>query len=224
MPAVARPAANRRSTAAPAPHAAAVASAAAVVSAVAAGAAFALFPLLRPWGDKAGSLPEMASAFASPAWVLAHLLGMTGWVLLVVLAVARWRAQGGGGARAAWLMGIGAALVLPYYGAETFALNALGAAALEAGDPSIVAAQESIRFAPVPAVMFALGLILLGIGAVLLARAATGRARPAAVVTAALVVLYLPQFFLPAPGRVLHGLLLGAALAWWALSLRRSTS
>lgn len=138
--------------------------------------------------------------------------------------MAQWRAQGGPGARAAWLLGIGAALVLPYYGAETFALNTLGAAALEAGDPSIVVVQESILFAPAPAVMFALGLTLLGIGAVLLARAATGRARPAAVATAVLVVLYLPQFFLPAPGRMLHGLLLGAALAWWALSLRRSTS
>lgn len=199
----------------------------AMAFALAGAAAFALFPIVRPWGDKSGSLEEMATAFASPGWVLAHLLGMAGWVLLTAMAIS-WhpgqvdQVRQGRSRRAAWLLGLGTALVLPYYGAETFALHALGAEAVTTGDTSMVRMEETIRYAPVPVTMFALGLILLGVGVALLARAAASRQRPAAVATAALVALYLPQFFLPAPGRVLHGLLLAAALAWWALEMRRS--
>lgn len=184
--------------------------------AVVAGSAFALFPLLRPWGDKTGSLADMATAFASPAWVGAHLSGMAGWVALCAMAITMTIGNGTRGARGAWFMGIGTALVLPYYGAETFALHALGSLAVSTDDPSAVAVEQAVRYGAVPASMFAVGLVMVGIGAVLLARAMSGRERVPATVAAVLVALYLSQFFLPAPGRIAHGLLLGTALLWWS--------
>lgn len=181
-----------------------------------AGTAFALFPLLRPWGDKTGPLADMATAFASPAWVGAHLSGMAGWMALCAMAITMTIRNGTRGARGAWIMGIGTALVLPYYGAETFALHALGNLAVSTNDPSAVAVEQAVRYGAVPATMFAVGLVMVGIGAVLLARAMSGRERVPATLAAVLVALYLPQFFLPVPGRIAHGLLLGTALLWWA--------
>lgn len=40
--------------------------------AVVGGALLAAFPLIRPWGDKAGGPADMVDAFASPMWVAAH--------------------------------------------------------------------------------------------------------------------------------------------------------
>lgn len=80
---------------------------------------FASFPLLRPWGDKSGDAVETAAAFADPAWVMAHSAGMVGWVTLAAAV-----AVGAGRSRtrrtAAWLIGVGVAGILPYYGGENF--------------------------------------------------------------------------------------------------------
>ncbi|GAA4686543.1 hypothetical protein APR04_003307 [Promicromonospora umidemergens] len=49
---------------------------------VAAGLAFLLFPLLRPWPDESVATADLATAFASDRWVLAHLCGILGLALL----------------------------------------------------------------------------------------------------------------------------------------------
>jgi len=165
-----------------------------------AGALFVLYPATRPYSDltPAGSAP----AFASGAWLLAHLSAVVGFVLLplgllaVHAAVGRSRTAG-----AAFLVTwFGVGLVLPYYGAEAFALNATG---------------ERIG----------VGLLLLAVGTVLTAVAVWRSgvlARWAAVPMAAGFVLFLPQFYAPPALRIAHGVLVGVGCVVLALQLRRS--
>ena len=108
-------------------------------------AAFAAFPLVRPWGDKSGDVRAMAEAFASPGWVIAHSSGMFAWVLLAA-ALATLAGADRWPRRSAWAAAVGAAAVLPYYGAETFGLHGLARAALDEGNlPLVWAAQELVR-------------------------------------------------------------------------------
>ncbi len=68
--------------------------------------------------------------------------------------------------------------------------------------------------------LFALGLLILAIGAALLA-VDTWNCAPmhwAGIPLALLVILYLPQFFAPDVVRVAHGILLGAACVFWAFA------
>lgn len=198
------------------------------------------FPLLRPWGDKAGTPQAMADAFASPAWTYSHLLGALGFALLTA-AVVTWArsltarsddltAQGEGSpspraARsAAWWLGGGTVLVLPYYGAETFALNAVATYALESSDYSVLVLESAIRQSVTAQSLFGAGLLSLTVGGVLLARAAwsgTGGLRWSSITVAVLIGAYLPQFLLPEPIRIMHGVALGISLVWWAFSVRR---
>lgn len=150
----------------------------------AAGVLFALYPALRPWGD---AVPEgMATAFASPLWLAAHLAAMVGFVL-VAFALQR------------PLWWVGTALVLPYYGAEAFALHAL------AGRSDLPAMADAIRYGTVAMVTFGAGLVALAVAAVLVAVRQGWRAVP----FAAAMVLFLPQFFLGPELRIAHGVLLG---------------
>ena len=97
-----------------------------------AGVLMATFQLLRPWGDISEDPQSMAEAFADTRWVIAHLAGAASFVMLAALArvaaVASSAKTGTGRpTRVAGIaqvaMATGAALVLPYYGAETFALH-----------------------------------------------------------------------------------------------------
>ncbi len=174
---------------------------------VGAGLAFAVFPLLRPWGDKQGGLDGMTAAFVSPLWVASHLVGMVAWILLSASAVAATRRV------PALLMALGTMLVLPFYGAEAFGLHGL---ATTGGD--IMAGQAAIRGGVPQMVMFASGLVLLAVA--VLAELGRDRRWPTAVMALG-VASYLPQFFLVPQMRILHGLLLGAGCVAWALSTPR---
>ncbi|OLL84390.1 hypothetical protein Ae263Ps1_1445c [Pseudonocardia sp. Ae263_Ps1] len=160
-----------------------------------AGVAFAAYPALRPYVDG----PQV---WAQPWWVPSHLLGVLGFALLVPgLVAVRQRLHGTTGERAARVAvvaaGTGAALVLPYYGAEAFALGRLTG-------PDAVAVGEAIRMDPWAVTTFAAGLLALA----------------AAGVFAAALVLYLPQFF-AAPGvRIAHGVLLAAGCLLLAAATR----
>src|SRR6266516_4353051 len=93
------------------------------------GILFLLYPALRPFSNEASF--QGALAFASPSWVLAHMLAAVAFILLALsLLGLRIALQKTAGERLAdvslvvtW---IGAGLTLLYYGAETFALHALG--------------------------------------------------------------------------------------------------
>ena len=114
---------------------------------IAGGVLLALYPAVRPWGDM--TVDGEGTAFASVAWPLAHLAAVAGFALVAVgllgLRDALSDGPGAGAARGAlgtwWL---GTALVLPYYGAEAFALHTLGTRGDV--DPALV---EAIRMGAV---------------------------------------------------------------------------
>jgi len=189
---------------------------------VAAGALFLLFPALRPWPDESLATPALARAMASDRWIVAHLCGAAAialWPFAAAL-VARLLPDGRAARAAVVTGGAGAALVLPYFGAEIFAIHELAGRAATTWDPTFLDAIDDIRLQPVAAAMFASGLLLLAASGVLLAaawrRAQDGAARWAAVPLAAALVLFLPQFFAGEPVRVAHGVLAG--LAAWLLA------
>lgn len=165
-----------------------------------------------------------ARAFASPAWVAAHLLGAFGlaafaWLALRASAVVRGRlAQ-----HARWTGLLGAALVLPYYGAETFALHVIGRTAL-AGDLGVLTLVEQVRSQPAALTSFGIGLLLLATSGVLLALAWQRSGRGWLVwPLGAMVALVLPQYYLPPTGRIAFGLLYAATAALAALAVTWDT-
>ncbi|SNS64812.1 hypothetical protein [Rhodococcoides kyotonense] len=172
------------------------------------GILFALYPILRPYSTETG--PAGAEAFASPLWVAAHVCAMIGFLTLV-LAVR----QLADSMTPVLLIGVG--LVLPYYGAETFALHELGREAQDTGSYALIDLAEPIRYGPTQTVMFGAGLILIAVATVLVARRIGGWQ---VYVFAAGFALFLPQFFLPPWLRVAHGLLILAGCLLVAPSAR----
>ncbi|QGF22956.1 hypothetical protein [Raineyella fluvialis] len=149
------------------------------LSALVAGILMAAYLLMRPYPDD----------LTSPWWIAAHVCGIGAFIALAALAD-----RIGGPGRP--VTALGAALVLPYYGAETFGLAA-------GADP------VATRMQPVALAMFGLGLLLVAVGGILLARR-----RPAAWPLGVLMALVLPQFYLPAYGRMAFGVAFLAAAIW----------
>jgi hypothetical protein len=175
---------------------------------LASGLFFLLYPVLRPWTDET-TAAGAHEAMASGAWVVSHFLAMLGFIL-VPLALFGLRDRIGSTPVA--VMWVGAGLTLPYYGAEDFGLHA---AATEGSN--LLAVAEAVRYNLVAVTMFAAGLITLAVGAVLVAKAVNSYA---GVAFAAGFVLFLPQFFTPAPVRIAHGVLMLVGLVWLALADR----
>jgi len=159
---------------------------------------------------------------ASDRWIVAHLCGAAAIALWpFAAALLAHLLPAGRAARAAVVTGgAGAALVLPYFGAEIFAIHELAGRATATWDPAFLDAITDIRLQPVAATMFGTGLLLLAASGVLVAvawwHAQDGARRWAAVPLAAALVLFLPQFFAGEPLRVAHGAL--AALGAWLLA------
>lgn len=168
------------------------------------GVMFAAYPALRPYSDEVGSAG--VDAFASSNWVLAHTFAMLGFIALGLLVLYTGR-RSDVAVVTTW---IGVGLVLPYYGAETFALHALGVEAAQTSNPGLIELADPIRYSLVQSVMFGLGLVLIAVGLVVFAL----RNRYAMVLAAGFV-LFLPQFYTPPAVRIVHGLLIavGAILA-----------
>lgn len=209
------------------------------VALVVAGLALAAYPALRPYGPETGS--EGAADLASQAWLVAHLLGMVGFVALAVGL----RAAAGptGGPRfwagpwagqparnAAWARAtetrgwLAAAFLLPYYGAEAYGLQAVAQHAVDTGRWDVLEVADAFRYAPVPLATFAIGLLLLVLVGGRLVHglwAGGATARTGAVLAGLALATYLPQFFLPPAGRIVHGLVLGAGLLLVAYGSRR---
>lgn len=176
------------------------------------GLLFLLYPVLRPWTDE--STTEGArEAMSSNAWVVSHFLAIVGFVL-VPLALLGLRDLLG--LRPVVVMWVGAGLTLPYYGAEDFGLHA---AATEG--TNLLAVADAVRYNPVAVTCFAAGLVTLAVGAVLVAVAVVRSSRVnayGAIAFAAGFVLFLPQFFTPAPVRIAHGVLMLVGLVWFAFT------
>ena len=192
---------------------------------VAAGVLLALYPAVRPWGD---ATPAGApAAFASAAWPVAHLAAVAGFGLVAVGLLRLRDAVGdGSGTRSArWAVGtwwLGTVLVLPYYGAETFALHALAVAGK--ADPALV---EAVRMGPLQLTVFGIGLAAFGAAGVLAAVTVAGSAttrRWGGSVFAAGFALYLPQFFAAPELRIAHGVLVAVGCLLLAASRPRTSA
>ena len=193
-----------------------------------AGVLFVVYPLVRPYA--AGGAPDGRAEFASPSWLVAHLAAVGGFIAFGLALVAlSGLLKGTGGERAAvvavaasW---IGTGLTLPYYGAETFALHALGGSDLD--ENAVTTLTESVRMGAAQATLFATGLLLVAVGA---AAAAVAIARSrllagwAGIPMAVGFALFIPQFYVDAPLRIGHGVLIGFGCAVVALGVLRSQS
>jgi hypothetical protein len=192
------------------------------------GAAFLIYPLVRPWRDE--TTLAGAAGMASPSWVVAHLSAVAGFItltlsLLAVRALLRGTRASGASLTALLLTWIGVGLTLPYYGAEVFGVREAGAQALrEHSATLLVRMTDAIRYQPAAVTMFALGLALLGAGAVAaaIAVARSGRwNRWSAAPMALGFALFIPQFFAGETVRIAHGALIAAGCAWLAVTLLR---
>jgi hypothetical protein len=191
------------------------------VSFVAAGLLFVLYPAIRPFSDEASL--QGATAFASPAWILAHMLAMLGFTLLAVGLVGWYLSLQQSAVehlafRALVLSLLGIGLTLPFYGGEAFGLHAIGQEAIRQHNAALVSMANVVRSGP-GLVMFLVGLVLLAGGTIILATAVwKSGAFPkwSGLPLAVGFALYIPQFFGTQPIRVAHGLLVAAGCLWLA--------
>lgn len=211
----------------PRPSAPALASSRARLGAAAlaaAGVLFLLYPLVRPWADE--TTMDGARAMASAAWVASHLFAMVGFILaslgLLALHLVLDRRFALPAAVVTWL---GAGLTLPYYGAEDFGLNAIAVRVVREHEASLIDLVDQFRYAPVAITTFAVGLALLGVGAVIAAVAVWRSGvlhRWSAVPLAAGFALFIPQFFGTPAMRIAHGALTAVGGLWLAAELWRA--
>jgi hypothetical protein len=189
-----------------------------------AGVLFVLYPAIRPYSDETSL--QGAAAFASNAWIVAHVLAMLGFVLVALGLLALYRTLRDTPAEglafltlvATW---VGVGLTLPYYGAEAFGLHVLGQEALRQQSAAMMGLANDVRYGP-GIVLFGAGLLLLGIGAILAAAAvwkSGGLPRWSGSLFGLAFALYIPQFFASPPIRVAHGLLVTAGCVWLAFTI-----
>ncbi|HLU27929.1 MAG TPA: hypothetical protein VKZ65_05790 [Glycomyces sp.] len=196
-----------------------------------AGALFLLYEALAPRADE--TTLEGAAAWASTGWSLAHIAAILGLVLIPMtwsaLRTHLETAGDGGSERTAFLAAatgyLGSGLAISYYGAETYGLRAIGERAMADGDASLTGIGEDFRMDPTAVTVFAIGLALIALAAVLAAiavwRSGTMH-RWSAIPLAAMMVLYLPQFFAPHPLRIAWGAAVTAGSLWIAWELWRA--
>jgi len=194
-----------------------------------AGILFVLYPLLRPFSDETSL--QGAEAFASTAWILAHLLAVVGFILLALgLLGLHIALQTTAVERLAFLAlvlsWIGVGLTLPYYGAEVFGLHALGQEAVRQHSTALLALADAVRFGP-GFIVIIVGLLLLAVGTILVAIAVwqSGTlSRWSGIPLALGFVLYLPQFLGTQPIRVAHGLVIALGCIWIAFGMETRTA
>ncbi len=188
------------------------------------GILFLLYPALRPFSNEASL--QGAEAFASPFWVLAHMLAVVGFILLALGLLGLHSALQNTTVErlmfvALVLTWIGVGFTLPYYGAEIFALHAIGQEAVRQQSVTLLALVDAVRYGPAIFV-FAVGLLLLAVGPILVAIAVwrSGTlSRWSGMVFALGFALYIPQFFGTQPIRVAHGVLVAVGCIWLAWSM-----
>lgn len=194
----------------------------AATSLVAGGVLFALYQFVRPFTDTAETM-------ASTAWLASHLFAIGGLILiglgLIWLPVALRGTRGHRVALTAAVAAVlGTGLTLPYYGAETYMLRFVSQHALDTGDESVLVFADTLHSDPGAMSMFAVGLLLLGVAAVLAAvaipRSGVGTFW-AGVPLALGYVLLIPQFWTPQPVRMVHGAVVALGCVLVALAVLR---
>jgi hypothetical protein len=194
-----------------------------------AGILFAVYEAVAPRADQ--STLDGAASWASAGWSVAHISAIVGLILIPLgYGAIRGFLEGTPQERTAHLAAIvgyiGSGLTISYYGAETYGLKAIGERALADGDPSLTDVGNDFRLDPTAMTVFALGLLLVAVAAVL-ASIAVWRSgslpRWSAVPFAALLVIMLPQFFFPQAGRIVWGVLVAVSALWLAAALWRAS-
>ena len=138
------------------------------VALASAGLLFVLYPAVRPWADES-TVEGATQAMTSGAWVASHVFAMIGFILVGLGLLGLWATLrstpaeplAGAAVVTTW---VGAGLTLPYYGGETFGLQAVATAA-ETQGVALLEVVEGFRFHPVAITTFGLGLVGLAVGA-----------------------------------------------------------
>jgi len=193
---------------------------------------FVVFPLVRPFfplptDNSPAEFTVIGQTYVMPSWQIAHLMAMVALIFLMfgMLTVHAYLTNGRGERRAftGMVFGIaGIALILPTLGVETYALPILGRAYLD-GKVELAPIVRSLYAGP-DNIVLVLGLLLLAIGAILLAVAIWSSAilpKWAGVILAAGLALWFPLF--PQPIRIVDGLLIGIGGLWLAWAIGRTT-
>lgn len=184
----------------------------------------AVFPLVRPFGDRSPNPIDAAETLASTSWVVSHILGALGFILLPVglfglhtyLRDSPVEHRAFQGLILSWL---GVGLFLPIFGTEAFALRVIGNAAVSQKNADLIVLAKSIRMGPQLGFLIP-SLLLLAIGAILIAVAIWKSGtlpRWSGVLFGIGLALFFPLF--PQVVRVVDGLLTGVGGIWVALSI-----
>jgi hypothetical protein len=190
---------------------------------------FILFPLIRPFFDE--TTLEGAVEFASARWVVAHVFGMVGFILLSIGFLGVYLVQRRTGLeRRAFLALIlcwaGTGLTLPFFGVEAFGLQVIGETAAEQQSTLILGMVNEVRFGS--AVMSILiGLLIIAAAAIILATAVWKSGmlpRWGGVPLAAGFAVYIPQLqgaLLFRPIRIAVGIVITAGCVLIARGMLR---
>ena len=195
---------------------------------------FAAFPLVRPFFPRPGGnsitpaeLTVASQTFIMPSWVVSHFMAMAALVLLVfgMLTLHAYLTDSKGERRAfaGMIFGLaGIALILPTVGVETYAWPVLGRAYLD-GKAELATIVGGLYGGPNTLVMV-LGLLLLAIGAILLAIAIWSSGilpKWAGIALAVGLVFWFPLF--PQIIRIVDGLLIAIGGLWLAWAIASKT-
>jgi uncharacterized membrane protein len=193
-----------------------------------AGVLFVLYESAAPRKDE--TTLAGAEAWTSAGWSIAHISAIVGLILIPLgYGAIRGLLDDTPHEKTAFLAAsigyIGSGLTISYYGAEVYGLKAIGERAVAEGDASLTDVGNDFRLDPTAMTIFAVGLLLVAIAAVLAAIAvwrSGSLPRWSAVPLAALLVTMLPQYFLPQAGRIIWGVLFLLAALWLAFALWRA--
>ncbi|BFT74208.1 hypothetical protein [Paenibacillus sp. P36] len=192
------------------------------------GILFVLYPAIRPFSDEASL--SGAAAFASPEWLIAHVMAMLAFILLTFGLLGFYLfLQETYTDRLAFLGFVlsllGTGLTLPFYGAEVFGLHAIGQEAIKLQNSDLIGMANVVRFGP-GFTMILIGLLSLAIGCILTAIGIwKSRILPkwSGIPLALGFLLYIPQFVGTQPIRVAHGFVVAIGCLWMAVSLFRKS-
>jgi hypothetical protein len=190
---------------------------------------FVLYPAIRPFSDEASL--QGAEAFASTAWILAHVLAILGFILLTLGLFSLYISlQQTSAERLAFLAlilsWIGVGLTLPFYGGEAFGLHAIGQEAIRQQSSALLNMANDVR-SGAGLVMGLAGLMLLAAGTVMAAIAvwrSSTLPKWSGIPFTLGFALYIPQFFGTQPIRVAHGMLVAVGCLWMAAGLWQQSS
>ncbi|WP_063056889.1 hypothetical protein [Nocardia salmonicida] len=172
---------------------------------------------------------DSAESWTSLGWSLAHIAAIAGLILIPLgYSALHGRLRGtpheGTAAAAATIGYIGSALTISYYGAEVYGLKAIGQRAVADGDATLTEVGNAFRYDPTAMSVFAIGLVLIAVAAVLAAVAVWRSGtlhRWSAVPLAVLLATMLPQYCLPHTGRIAWGAMVAVAAVWLTAEMVR---